>query len=91
LKEPAELALVKELERTQPMIEDAIEHARYGDAMRAIASLRQPVDRFFIDVLVMAEDQDVRDARLTLLTTLKSGIQFVSGDISEIAPEEKQA
>ena len=57
--------------------------------MREIAGLRQPVDRFFVDVLVMAEDKQLRDARLALLTTLKEGIQFVSGDISEIAPAEK--
>jgi glycyl-tRNA synthetase beta chain len=92
LKEPAELALVGELERTQPAISDAIEHGRYADAMRQIATLRQPVDRFFVDVLVMTDDMELRDARLTLLTTLKHGIQFVGGDISEIAPDEaKQA
>jgi glycyl-tRNA synthetase beta chain len=88
LKEPAELALLDELERTQPAITDAIEHGRYADAMRQIASLRQPVDRFFVDVLVMTDDKELRDARLTLLTTLKQGIQFVGGDISEIAAEE---
>ena len=53
--------------------------------------LRQPVDRFFVDVLVMADDKELRDARLTLLTTLKQGIQFVSGDISEIAPPEERS
>jgi glycyl-tRNA synthetase beta chain len=92
LKEPAELALVDELARTQPGISEAIERGRYADAMRSIAGLREPVDRFFVDVLVMADDKELRDARLTLLTTLKQGIQFVAGDISEIAPEEtKQA
>jgi glycyl-tRNA synthetase beta chain len=92
LKEPAELALVDALARTQPVISDAIERGRYADAMRSIAGLREPVDRFFVDVLVMADDKELRDARLTLLTTLKQGIQFVAGDISEIAPEDaKQA
>jgi glycyl-tRNA synthetase beta chain len=92
LKEPAELALVDALGKTQPAIGDAIERGRYADAMRGIASLREPVDRFFVEVLVMAEDRALREARLTLLTTLKQGIQQVAGDISEIAPEEaKQA
>jgi hypothetical protein len=36
----------------------------------------------------MTDDKELRDARLTLLTTLKHGIQLVGGDISEIAPEE---
>jgi glycyl-tRNA synthetase beta chain len=89
LKEPAELALVKELERTQPIISEAVGSGRWADAMREIASLRQPVDQFFVDVLVMTDDKTLRDARLALLTTLKEGIQFVGGDISEIAPEER--
>jgi len=91
LKEPAELALVDALAKTQPAISDAIERGRYAEAMRGIASLREPVDRFFVDVLVMADDKQLRDARLTLLTTLKQGIQFVAGDISEIAPDEARS
>ena len=87
LKEPAELALLDQLERTQPAISSAIEQGRYADAMRQIASLREAVDRFFVDVLVMTDDTELRDARLALLTTLKHGIQFVGGDISEIAPD----
>jgi glycyl-tRNA synthetase beta chain len=89
LKEPAEHALVDELGRIQPLINAAIAQGRYADAMREIARLRQPVDRFFVDVLVMTDDEALRNARLTLLTTLKHTIQLVSGDISEIAPEEK--
>jgi glycyl-tRNA synthetase beta subunit len=91
LREPAELALVEALERIEPAVQIATEQGRYVDAMREVASLWQSVDRFFIDVLVMTDDKELRDARLTLLTTLKDRIQFVSGDISEIAPEERQA
>jgi len=90
LKEPAELLLVQELERTQPLIRDAVDRGRWADAMRHIAGLWQPVDRFFVDVLVMADDKELRDARLTLLTTLKNAIQFVSGDISEVAPQDDE-
>jgi glycyl-tRNA synthetase beta chain len=39
----------------------------YGDRLKALVTLRQPVDRFFDDVLVMAEDAKVRGNRLALL------------------------
>jgi glycyl-tRNA synthetase beta chain len=39
----------------------------YEDRLRALAGLRAPVDRFFDDVLVMAEDERVRANRLGLL------------------------
>jgi glycyl-tRNA synthetase beta chain len=40
----------------------------YEARLRALATLRAPVDRFFDDVLVMAEDERVRANRLGLLT-----------------------
>jgi glycyl-tRNA synthetase beta chain len=88
LKEPAELALADEIDHRFPAIRKAALAARYSDAIRELAALRDPVDRFFVDVLVMADDVDLRDARLTLLTTLKEAIHEWVGDIAEIAPEE---
>jgi glycyl-tRNA synthetase beta chain len=55
--------------------------------MRELGALSGPVDRFFIDVLVMAEDPAVRQARLALLTVLR-GVILDIADIAEIAPEE---
>lgn len=43
---------------------------RYQDADRA-AALREPVDEFFENVMVNAEDKDVRINRLTLLSKLR--------------------
>ena len=92
LKEPAELALADAIDRRFPEIGKAALAANYSGAMRELASLREPVDRFFVDVLVMVDDVDLRDARLTLLTTLKEAIREWVGDIAAIAPEEpKQA
>jgi len=91
LKEPAEIALVQELERIDPIIANATQREKYVDAMRAIAGLSQPVDRFFVDILVMSEDARLREARLALLTTLKARVQFVAGDISEIASEDRNS
>ena len=43
------------------------ENGAYDDRLRSLAGLRKPVDRFFDDVLVMAEDTKVRGNRLALL------------------------
>jgi hypothetical protein len=64
LVEPAEAALLSELDARLPAIDAAVAQAKYADAMRELAALSAPVDRFFVDVLVMAEDPAVRSARL---------------------------
>jgi glycyl-tRNA synthetase beta chain len=87
LTEPAELALLKELDARLPAIESAVTEERYAEAMRELGALSGPVDRFFVDVLVMAEDPAVRQARLALLTVLR-GVILDIADIAEIAPEE---
>ena len=47
---------------------------RYREALQDIAGLRPEVDRFFDDVMVMAEDEQVRKNRLTLLSGIAFGI-----------------
>ena len=59
------------------------ETARYEEALREIAALRPAVDRFFDDVLVMAEDRAVRENRLTFLARLLTGLSSIA-DFSEI-------
>ncbi|MCL6413926.1 glycine--tRNA ligase subunit beta, partial [Pantoea agglomerans] len=44
---------------------------RYQEALVELASLREPVDAFFDQVMVMAEDEQVRVNRLTLLSQLR--------------------
>ena len=88
LKEPAEHALLAELEQRWPRIEQALGDERFLEAMTQLAHLHAPVDRFFIDVLVMADDPVLREARLALLTTLRDTILMTGGDISEIAPAD---
>jgi glycyl-tRNA synthetase beta chain len=88
LKEPAELALLGELEQRWPKIQHALEREQFLDAMNELAPLHAPVDRFFVDVLVMTDDAALRDARLTLLKRLKDTVLMTGGDISEIAAEE---
>ena len=88
LKEPAEVQLAQQLNQRWPSISAAVANGEYVKAMRELGSLYPPVDRFFTDVLVMAEDPQLRQARLALLTHLRSAVLRNIGDISEIAPEE---
>jgi glycyl-tRNA synthetase beta chain len=91
LKEPAELALANEIERRWPKFQAAQTEWRYADAMKEIVGLRESVDRFFVDVLVMTDDRPLREARLGLLSILRDTITSIA-DISELASDDlKQA
>ncbi|MBI3670236.1 MAG: glycine--tRNA ligase subunit beta [Acidobacteria bacterium] len=71
--------------------EQAGEHkraARYREALQGIAELRPAVDRFFDEVLVMAEDEAVRKNRLTLLAELLAEFSTIA-DFAEIVAAEK--
>ena len=90
LSEPAELALLTELEGRWPRIDKALHDERFLEALTELAHLHGAVNRFFVEVLVMAEDPALRQARLTLLTMLRDTILMTGGDISEIAPDESR-
>ena len=87
LVEPAERELLKAVESRWPKIDSALQREEYREAMKELGALSGPVDRFFVDVLVMAEDRSMREARLALLTALRRTIMNIA-DIAEIAPEQ---
>jgi len=60
----------------------------YEQALERIASLRKAVDRFFEEVMVMAEDEAVRKNRLALLSELLREFTTVA-DFSEIGADER--
>jgi glycyl-tRNA synthetase beta chain len=86
LTEPAELALLAELDARRPRIEQAARAADYRQAFTDLAGLRPVVDRFFTEVFVMADDARVKTARLTLMADLRNLILNLA-DISEIIPQ----
>jgi glycyl-tRNA synthetase beta chain len=61
---------------------------RYQEALEEIAGLRKVVDQFFVDVMVMAEDEAVRKNRLALLAELLREFTTIA-DFSELAGEER--
>jgi len=62
---------------------------KYKEALEVIAGMRPEVDRFFVDVMVMAEEENVRKNRLTLLAELLREFSTIA-DFAEIAAEEKR-
>jgi len=88
LKEPAELALVDAMMAQQPVFEKAAASQNFGDMVDLVAKLQPSVDRFFKEVLVMADDEALRHARLTLLARLHRIVRQNIGDISEMAPDD---
>jgi len=86
LTEPAEQALVAELDARRPRVAAAVKAADYRQAFAEIAGLRPVVDRFFTEVFVMAEEARLRQARLTLMAELRDLILTLA-DISEIVPQ----
>jgi len=86
LKEAAEATLLQAMKETEPKIRAAAAHADYRQAFQTIELLRAPVAQFFDDVLVMAEDEKLRTARLALMARLRDLILEIA-DISEIVTE----
>jgi glycyl-tRNA synthetase beta chain len=61
---------------------------RYREALQRISELRPEVDEFFNRVMVMADKEDVRKNRLTLLRGLLGEFSTIA-DFSELTPAEK--
>ena len=78
LVEPAESALRDGLERAGRDIGEALAAERFDAAMRALARLRAPVDRFFEEVTVNAGSAELRANRLRLLSRVRSALSGVA-------------
>ncbi len=70
LPEPAEKALYAALLACEPVVDDHLVRLDYAAALRHLAQLREPVDTFFTEVMVNAEDPALRANRLALLQRL---------------------
>jgi glycyl-tRNA synthetase beta chain len=81
--EPAERELVEALAAAGPQIEACMEVGDFQAAVEAAATLGPPVDRFFDEVLVMADDETIRANRLRLLLDVRDALAGL-GDLSQI-------
>ena len=84
LQDASELALWKALGDAKQSIEPMLAERPYEDALAALAELREPVDRFFDDVMVMVDDSAIRSNRLALLSELRSLFLDIA-DISRLS------
>ena len=83
LVEPAECALLGGLVTGTHQLRQCFARGDYPSGLTHLAALRPLVDRFFDEVLVMAEDARVRANRLALLARLDALFSEV-GDLSQI-------
>ena len=84
LKEAPEIALNAALASVRPQADAAFGKGDYTASLQALAALRAPVDNFFNDVMVNAEDAALRANRLGLLATLHLAMNQVA-DISKLS------
>jgi len=84
LKENAEQALYKVMQRLLPESEALFKAGDYTGSLQTLAALRSPVDAFFDDVMVNAEEMDVRLNRQGLLKCLHEAMNRVA-DLSRLA------
>jgi glycyl-tRNA synthetase beta chain len=83
-----ERSLIAYTEEKSPSIEILRKNHQYLEALRLLASAREPVDKFFDKVMVLVDDTRVRANRLTLLQTLLKEFSTIA-DFSEIVTEGK--
>ena len=72
LTEKAEIQLADSLDRMTDRVVPLFEKGDYNGALKQLAALREPVDSFFDQVMVMAEDRDLRINRLALLQSMNN-------------------
>jgi glycyl-tRNA synthetase beta chain len=83
LTDAAEKALATALADRRHIAEALLTRGQYSEALTCLAVLQQPVDAFFDEVMVMADDPAVRDNRLSLLANLRDLFLQVA-DISQL-------
>jgi glycyl-tRNA synthetase beta chain len=82
--EDAERALQNALENARQNVLPMLKTRAYAEALNELADLRDPVDRFFDDVMVMVDDEVVRKNRLALLGELRALFLHIA-DISRLS------
>jgi glycyl-tRNA synthetase beta chain len=84
LVDAAEKTLAAAVARVQPQVDAAFAGGDFAGTLKTLAQLRDDVDAFFNDVMVMADDAALRNNRLALLSSLHGMMNRVA-DISKLA------
>lgn len=81
LQEPAERELYRAMLEVEEGLSSSIDRRAYEEALARLSQLASPLDRFFQEVFVMCEDEELRQNRLALLRCLQQDFLKVA-DIS---------
>jgi glycyl-tRNA synthetase beta chain len=84
IKEPAEEALFESVIKARKAVTPLLDNRDYTNVLTTLADLRDPVDGFFDDVMVMTDDEALRKNRLALLAELRSMFLDVA-DVSRLS------
>jgi glycyl-tRNA synthetase beta chain len=84
LQEGAEKNLYIAMQKLLPISEKQLHEGDYTASLQTLAALREPVDAFFDNVMVNADDMEVRQNRQGLLKWLHENMNFVA-DLSRLA------
>ncbi len=84
LEEDAEKALFQRVLLIAPLVRSHVANEDYADALKALASVRAEVDRFFDEVMVNVPEPLLRGNRLGLLKALFDQLNAVA-DIAKLA------
>ncbi|MBU0682248.1 MAG: glycine--tRNA ligase subunit beta, partial [Proteobacteria bacterium] len=83
LGEEAEKNLFTVFTKVNRQCQPLLAKRAYGEALQAILQMKEPVDRFFNEVMVMAEDEAIKKNRLSLLTAI-AHLFLEIGDFSKM-------
>lgn len=86
LKETSEKRLYGVLSGVQEEAKNYLKQQNYRSLLAAVSKLQKPLDDFFSSVMVMVEDEKIRENRLALLASLTSLVRQVA-DLSKIVME----
>jgi glycyl-tRNA synthetase beta chain len=86
LVEPSSVALNGARVKAAARVEAAMSKGDFDSAVRELLRLRKPIDTFFDDVMVMVEDERLKDARLGLLAAVRELFLHVA-DFSRVVLE----
>lgn len=84
LQLPAEIALYGALQKAIPLLDTAYAQRQFVTLLRTLVDLSQPIDQFFVDVMVMDPDPALRDNRLALLQQLHRQMNLIA-DLGTLA------
>lgn len=83
LNEDAEKALYKAVVDQQSKVQPLYAKGQYSEALSSLAVLKEDVDNFFDNIMVMDEDESLKNNRLALLTQLR-GLFLEVADLSRL-------